>query len=369
MRTAAICLAALVILGVPAWAADPEYRLTTVAEGLDQPWGLAFLADGGMLVTERPGQLRRIAADGTVSAPLSGVPPVFFAGQGGLLDIALHPGFAENALVYLSYAHGDGAANATRIAHGRLTDDGLADVAVVFTAAPTKDTPQHYGGSLAFLRDGTLLVTIGDGFDYREQAQNPDAMLGKTLRINDDGSIPADNPHAEGTEGAGGAAAVWTLGHRNPQGLAVDPVTGRVYQHEHGPRGGDELNLLRPGRNYGWPVVTHGLDYTGAYVSPFRELPGMEPALKFWVPSIAPSGLAIYRADAFPEWQGDLFVGALVDREVRRLVMEDGRVVAEHAMFSELGERIRNVKVGPDGHLYLVTDSTEGRVIRVDRAD
>ncbi|MEQ8991853.1 MAG: PQQ-dependent sugar dehydrogenase, partial [Pseudomonadales bacterium] len=183
-------------------------------------------------------------------------------------------------------------------------------------------------------------------------------------------SLTPSGPRISGTGGeAGGAAPVWTWGHRNPQGLAVDPVTGRAYQHEHGPRGGDELNLLKPGRNYGWPVVTHGLDYTGAYVSPFQELPDMEGALTHWVPSIAPSGLAIYRAEAFPEWQGNLFVGALVNREVRRLVLENGQVAAEHAMFGELGERIRNVKVGPDGHLYLVTDSEQGRIVRVDRAN
>lgn len=371
MRTMLLCLATLLAFAGPSAsaepktaAAEPAYRLTTVAEGLNLPWGLAFLPDGSMLVTERPGTLRRVAADGTVSAPLSGVPEVYFRGQGGLLDVILHPAFADNGLVYLSYAHGGPDANATRVARARLTDTGLADLEPVLTAAPTKDTPQHYGGSLAWLRDGTLLITTGDGFDYREQAQNVDGMLGKTLRIGDDGSIPADNPFAEG----GGAAPVWTWGHRNPQGLAVDPVTGRAYQHEHGPRGGDELNLLKPGHNYGWPVVTHGLDYTGAYVSPFRELPGMEGALTHWVPSIAPSGLAIYRADAFPEWQGNLFVGALVDREVRRLVLENGQVAAEHAMFGELGERIRNVKVGPDGHLYLVTDSEQGRIVRVDRA-
>ncbi|MEQ9005281.1 MAG: PQQ-dependent sugar dehydrogenase, partial [Pseudomonadales bacterium] len=320
------------------------------------------------------------AADGTVSAPLAGVPEVYFRGQGGLLDVILHPAFADNGLVYLSYAHGGPDANATRVARARLTDSGLVDLEAVLTVAPTKDTPQHYGGSMAWLRDGTLLITTGDGFDYREQAQNVDGMLGKTLRIGDDGSIPADNPFAAEASGsaaeasgsaaeAGGAAPVWTWGHRNPQGLAVDPVTGRAYQHEHGPRGGDELNLLKPGRNYGWPVVTHGLDYTGAYVSPFQELPDMEGALTHWVPSIAPSGLAIYRAEAFPEWQGNLFVGALVNREVRRLVLENGQVAAEHAMFGELGERIRNVKVGPDGHLYLVTDSEQGRIVRVDRAN
>lgn len=360
-----VCLVALLVTAAAAPRAEAaDYVPSTVADGLELPWGLAFLPGGDLLVTERPGRLRRVAADGNLSEPLDGVPPVYFRGQGGLLDVALHPAFADNGLVYLSYAHGDASANATRVARARLGDGALENLEVIFTVAPAKDTPQHYGGSLAFLGDGTLLVTTGDGFDYREAAQDVNGMLGKTLRISDDGGIPADNPFAQD----GGAAAVWTYGHRNPQGLAVDPLTGRVYQHEHGPRGGDELNLLRPGRNYGWPMTTYGVDYTGAYVSPFQELPDIEPPLLHWTPSIAPSGLAIYRAAAFPEWQGNLFVGALVDREVRRLVLDEGRVAEQHALFGELGERIRNVKVGPDGHLYLVTDSSDGRVIRIDRA-
>jgi aldose sugar dehydrogenase len=356
-------LLALAAFALPVGAED-DYELTTVAEGLELPWGLAFLPDGTMLVTERPGRLRRVAADGSVSPPLQGVPEVFFRGQGGLLDVVLHPQFEANRLVYLSYAHGDARANGTRIARARLGAEGLEALEVIFTAEPAKDTPQHYGGSMAFMADGTLLLTTGDGFDYREEAQNIGGMLGKTIRIGDDGSIPPDNPFVGRADAA---AAVWTYGHRNPQGLAVDPATGAVYQHEHGPRGGDELNLLRPGRNYGWPAITHGKDYSGALVSPLTAHPGMEQPVTYWVPSIAPSGLAIYRADAFPEWQGDLFVGALVDREVRRLRLRDGEVVEQQALFADLGERIRNVRVGPDGHLYLVTDSEQGRLLRVDR--
>ena len=351
------------ILGLLSTPVMAGYTLVTVAEPLDKPWGIAFLPAGELLVTEHTGALRRIAADGAISAPLSGVPEVFVAGQGGLLDVALHPAFTDNQLVYLSYAHGDLRANATRIARGRLTDTGLADLEVIFTAAPTKDTPQHYGGMMAFMNDGTLLLTTGDGFNYREAAQDRASMLGKTLRINDDGSIPADNPFVDDS---GAAAAVWTYGHRNPQGLAVDPRTGAVYQHEHGPRGGDELNLLIPGRNYGWPAVSWGIDYSGARISPYTELPGMAPPLKHWTPSIAPSGLALYLGDRFPAWHGDLFVGALVDKEVRRLTLQDGAVVNEEALFGEVGERIRNVRTGPDGYLYLLTDSPDGRVIRVE---
>lgn len=362
MRRFAACIG--LVLGLSSLTAFARYELVTVAEPLAHPWGIAFLPGGELLVTEHPGTLRRIGTDGLVSEPLGGVPPVYYAGQGGLLDVALDPDFDANGLVYISYAHGDRHANATRIARGRLTAAGLENVEVIFTVAPTKATPQHYGGMMAFMKDGTLLLTTGDGFNYREAAQDRGSQLGKTLRINTDGSIPPDNPFAADPDPE--ARAVWTYGHRNPQGLAVDPRTGDVYQHEHGPRGGDEVNQLKPGRNYGWPAVTFGIDYSGARISPYTELPGMEPPLKYWVPSIAPSGLAVYAADRFPEWQGSLFVGALVDKEVRRLTLADGAVVGEEALFSELDARIRNVRVGPDGLLYLLTDSPAGKVVRVE---
>ncbi len=357
-----ILLAALTLIASAAGRAD--YSLVTVADGLDNPWSLAFLPDGGYLVTERTGTLRRISVDGTVSAPLTGVPESYFAGQGGLLEVALDPAFDTNHLVYLSYAQGELKANATHVARGTLTKDGLADVEVIFTANPAKGTPQHYGGKLAFMADGTLLLTTGDGFDYREEAQNVDSNLGKIIRINRDGSIPEDNPYAD--RGMPGAA-VWSYGHRNPQGLVVDPNTGIVYEHEHGPRGGDEVNRIEPGHNYGWPAICWGVDYNGARISPYTELPGMEQPLTYWVPSIAPSGMAIYRGDRFPEWDGDLFVGALVDKEVRRLVLDDGVVADQEALFSDLDERIRDVRVSPDGYLYLVTDSDQGRILRVER--
>lgn len=341
-----------------------EVRAETVADGLRLPWGLAFLPGGDMLVTERPGALRRVSADGTVSDPLGGVPEVVFGGQGGLLDVVLHPDFSTNRLVYLSYSHGTLHDNATRVARARLEADALVGTEVIFAVEPEKDTPQHYGGAMAWLGDGTLLLTTGDGFDHREQAQNLASMMGKTIRIADDGSIPPDNPFVDRD---GAAAAVWTYGHRNPQGLAVDPATGRVYQHEHGPRGGDELNLLTPGNNYGWPAATYGIDYSGAYVSPFQSLPGMTAPLLYWVPSIAPSGLAIYRGNRFPEWDGDLFVGALVDQDVRRVDMENGRPVGQERLITGENERIRNVVLGPDGYLYVLTDSEQGRILRLVR--
>lgn len=362
MRRTAACIG--LILGLITSPAFAGYALVTVAQPLSHPWGIAFLPDGDLLVTEHTGTLRRVSPDGTIGAPLTGVPPVYLAGQGGLFDVALDPDFATNGLVYLSYAHGAPDANATRIARGRLTDTGIENLEVIFTVSPTKDTPQHYGGMMAFMQDGTLLFTTGEGFNYREAAQDRTRQLGKTIRINRDGSLPPDNPFAADPNPE--ARAVWTYGHRNPQGLTVDPRNGDVYEHEHGPRGGDEVNLLKPGRNYGWPAVTFGLDYSGARVSPYTELPGMEPPLKYWVPSIAPSGLAIYTGDRYPEWRGSLFVGALVNMEVRRLTLRDGAIVGEEALFGELGERIRNVRVSPDGYLYILTDSPAGRVVRVE---
>jgi glucose/arabinose dehydrogenase len=356
-----LVLIAMLVLTPVANAVD--YRLTTVAEGLDDPWCVAFLPDGELLVTERPGALRRISAAGEVGPPITGVPEVLVRGQGGLFDVALHPDFADNRMIYLSYAHGEPTANATRISRGTLEGNTLVDVEVIFTVTPNKQTPQHYGGKFLFLPDGTILLTTGDGFNHREEAQNRTGLLGKTVRINDDGSIPADNPYVGQADSN---PAVWTYGHRNPQGLALDPATGQIFLHEHGPRGGDEINPLTPGKNYGWPIITWGIDYNGAVVTPFTSMPGLEQPMKYWVPSIAPSGFAVYRGDAFPEWNGDLFVGALVDQEVRRVVVEDGRAVQEEALFSELGVRIRDVRVSPDGYLHVVTDASPGKVIRVD---
>jgi glucose/arabinose dehydrogenase len=289
------------------------------------------------------------------------MPETYYAGQGGFFDIVLHPEYESNQQVYLSYAHGTAKGNGTAITRARFNGSALVDAEQILLTKPLKDTAQHYGGRMLFLPDGTLLLSTGDGFDYREAAQAIHSELGKVLRINDDGSIPADNPFV-----AEGANRVWTYGHRNIQGLALDADSGRVWMHEHGPRGGDELNLLEPSGNYGWPAITYGTDYSGAYVSPFTEAEGMAQPLKVWGPtSIAPSGLAWYGGALFPDWRGDLFVGALVSREVRRLEIENGEVTDEEALFSELGERIRDVRDLGDGYLYLLTDSAEGRLIRV----
>lgn len=347
----------LIALSSSATASTPGYDINTVAEGLDFPWCIAFLPDGDRLVTELSGQLRRITADGTLSEPISGVPPVYRESQGGLFDVLPDPDFADNQLIYLSFAAGDTDSNSTTVVRARLAGNKLEDVQVIYSVAPKKYAPLHYGGRLAWHADGTLLLVTGDGFDFREEAQDLASQLGKTIRMHKDGSPAADNPFPE-------APYVWTFGHRNPQGLTVGR-DGTVYQHEHGPRGGDEINVLVAGNNYGWPAITYGMDYNGAYVSPFTEHPGMEQPGHVWVPSIAPSGLMIYEGELFPDWQGDLFVGALVDQEVRHLDMQDGSVVAEAPLFAELGARIRDIREAPDGSIYVLTDGPEGRVVRV----
>ena len=339
-----------------------SYTLETVADDLNYPWSIAFMPEGDYLVAMRSGEVRRISADGEVSPALEGLPASYVLSQGGYFDITLDPNFADNQRIYLSFAYGTPEQNGTRIVSGRLNGDRVENVTPIFTVAPLKDTAVHYGGKMLFLPDGTLAMTTGDGFEYREAAQDTFNMMGKIIRINSDGSIPADNPYA--SNGLGNAA-VWSYGHRNPQGLVLDKTTGRLYSHEHGAKGGDELNLIKPDTNYGWPAVTKGVNYSGAYVSPLRSAPGVEEPLTFWDPSIGASGLAIYEGDAFPDWQGKLFVGALVDEEVRMLTLSDGAVTDEQAMFSEIGARIRDVRTGPDGMLYLLTDSEQGKVIRV----
>ena len=338
------------------------YTIETIADGLAFPWSLEFLPDRDILITERDGRLRVVRNGQLLPDPIAGVPEIYVRSQGGLMDVRLHPDFETTRLVYLSYSHGTPDANQLRVARGRLTDGALTDVEVVFGAEPLKGTPIHYGARLAFLPDGTLLITCGDGFVHYLWAQGLDNHLGKTIRLNDDGSVPADNPFVNED---GARPEIWTYGHRNQQGLVVDGESGRVYLHEHGPMGGDELNILEAGNNYGWPAATYGLDYSGARVSPYTELTGMAPPLEYWSPSIAPGGMTLYRGDAFPEWQGDLFVAALAARSVRRLDLEDGAVKGQYILFTELEDRFREVRTGPDGYLYLLTDSAEGRLLRV----
>ncbi len=342
---------------------DPRFRYTVVAEGLDHPWSIAFLPDGALLVTERPGRLR-VIRNGTLNPdPVTGVPAVLDGSQGGLFEVRPHPDFASNALLYLTYAYGTQEANGTQLARARFNGASLSALDVLYTASPLKGTMAHYGGRMDFLGDGTLLLTLGDGFDYREDAQKLDSELGSIVRLNEDGTIPEDNPYVGRADAK---AAIWSWGHRNVQGIVVDRQSGRVFSHEHGPRGGDEVNLIEKGNNYGWPVITYGVDYSGALISPFTERDGMEQPLKVWVPSIAPSGMDIYRGPAFADWSGDLLVSGLVPGDVRRLDMEGAQVRSEEVLFAEIGERLRDVRVSPDGRIYLLTDSTEGRVILVE---
>lgn len=337
-------------------ASADGFRVETVANGLDYPWSIAFLPDGDLLVTELGGQLRRVS-DGIAGSPLAGVPPVYRKGQGGLFDIVLDPDFARSGQIFLSYAEGPPDSNALAVLRARLTPDSLADVQVIYRAAPRKSTPVHYGGRMAFLPDQTLLVTVGDGFDYREAAQDQHSDLGKTLRMTTDGRPPPNPPFPDRPH-------VFSYGHRNAQGLLV-AADGTLYLHEHGPRGGDEINILAPGQNYGWPAVSHGVDYSGARISPFTHWQGMVAPLLVWTPSIAPSGFALYTGDLFPHWQGDLFVGALAARELRRVDLENGQVAGQESLLGDLGARIRDVRNGPDGALYVVTDGAEGRILKL----
>lgn len=353
-------VAALLALFAATLPAVGAYRLETVAEGLAHPWCIAFLDNGTMLVTERSGNLRLVRDGALVAEPVAGVPAVYARSQGGLFDVAPHPRFAENRLLYLSYAHGTPDANATRLARARFDGERLTDVTPIFTVTP-KDTPHHYGGRLMFLPDGTLLLTTGDR-RRRRAAQRLDNLLGKVVRLNDDGSVPSDNPFVADDDALD---AIFTYGHRNPQGLAFDAASGAIYLHEHGARGGDELNVLAAGANYGWPVATHGLDYSGALITPYKAYPGTVQPLIHWTPSIAPAGMALYDGEAFPEWRGDLFVTSLAFKNVERLDLEDGAVKARTPMFQELDERIRDVRQGPNGHLFILTDSPQGRLVRV----
>jgi glucose/arabinose dehydrogenase len=348
-------------------------RLVTVAEGLERPWGMAFLPDGSMLVTERPGRLR-IVRDGAIDPrPVDGVPPVHSAGQGGLLDVALHPDFARNRVVFLSYAHGTAEANRTRLARAVLDGHALRDLRVIFEVNREKPANAHFGSRILFLPDRTLLLTIGDGGNppnsldgrfIRENAQDRANHLGKILRLNEDGTVPADNPFVGQ---AGMRPEIFTWGNRNSQGIAWDPVRQAVWANEHGSQGGDELNRIERGRNYGWPLVTHSVEYrTGAAISPHRSLAGMmDPAL-VWMATTAPSGLAVYTGDRIPGWRGDLFSGSLRSQDVRRLRLDAaGRVVGEEII--RTGRRIRDVRQGPDGFLYLLTDDASGaRILRVE---
>jgi aldose sugar dehydrogenase len=348
-------------------AREPDLKPVPVARGLDHPWGLAFLPDGRMLVTERPGRMRIVERDGRLGAPLAGLPPVAASGQGGLLDVVLHPKFADNRLVYWSYAEpGEGGAG-TAVARGRLDGTRLADVQVVFRQVPKVSGGNHFGSRLVFARDGRLFVTLGDRFHRKDDAQTLDNHLGKIVRIEDDGRVPADNPFVGR---AGARPEIWSYGHRNVQGAALHPATGQLWTTEHGPQGGDELNAPAAGANHGWPVVTYGRNYgSGTRIGEGTERADVAPPLRHWVPvSVAPSGLAFLTSDRYgAAWQGQLFMGTLRAEKLVRLELDGKRVVAEHALLGDRRARIRDVRQGPDGWLYVLTDSEDGQIWRLER--
>jgi len=344
-------------------APTSQVTVQTVAEGLDHPWGFEFLPDGRILVTERDGRMRIVSTDGRLSQPVAGVPEVFAQGQGGLLDVALAPDFETSGTIYFSFSEPRRDGNGTAVARARLNADvsppRLEDVQVIFHQQPSYDGNVHFGSRIVPTPDGKLFVTLGERFQMR-YAQDLSRHWGKVVRINADGSVPDDNPFV-GREGA--RSEIWSYGHRNPQAAALHPETGELWIVDHGPRGGDEVNVVRKGLNYGWPVINYGRHYTGEEIPKRRE--GMEQPLYYWDPSIAPSGMAFYTADRAPQWRGNLFVGALAGRHLARLVLDGEQVTAEERLLTDLNQRIRDVKQGPDGAIYVATDSARGRILQV----
>lgn len=357
--------ALVLALTTPLYAVEAQdYRLEELVDGFDMPWGLAFLPDGDMLVTELTGDLRVIRNGKLVVEPVANVPASTYGGQGGLMDIALHPQFERNRLVYLSMSVGTAEASALRVVRGRFTGDALENISTVFEAAPKKRGLVHYGARMSFLPDMSLLITVGDGFDLREQAQVKANHFGSIVRVTDSGKVPSDNPFVDDDSAQ---PEIFSIGHRNPQSIAYDPVDKKIYASEHGPRGGDEVNLIEAGNNYGWPIATYGIDYSGARISPYETYPGTVQPLKYWTPSIGPSGMTIYRGDMFADWQGDIFVTALIDQNIVRLDMENGAVIGTQNLFGELGDRPRDIRTGPDGALYILSEGENGKLWRVSK--
>lgn len=358
---------------VPHSGEAPEaagWEIEVVLSGLEHPWSMAWLPGGemDMLVTERPGRLRMIQNGELQPRTISGLPQIFVSGQGGLLDISLHPNFEDNRLVYLVYSSGDDDANRTTVGRGELEGFELKNFREIFRVSDDKSGDQHFGSRMLWLSENTFLLTVGDGGNYkwhdggwiREQAQRPDSHFGKVLKLTDEGEPAPDAPFIDDENAL---PEIWSLGHRNIQGMARDSESGRIWANEHGSRGGDELNLLKPGANYGWPVVTYSLEYHYLRISRKTTKPGMEDPKVVWTPAQAPSGLTFYTGDAFPDWQGDLFSGGLQGEQVRRIMLDGETVTGEESI--PIGQRVRDVKQGPDGFLYVLTDHEEGQLIRI----
>ena len=337
-------------------------QVQTIAKRLEHPWGLEFLPDKRMLVTERPGRLRIVGTDGRLSEPLTGLPQVYARGQGGLLDVALSPTFDKDRLVYVSFAEAGEGGAWTAVARGRLGERGLENTQVVWRQQPKVSGSNHWGSRIVFRPDGTLFVTLGERFNHSERAQDLSATLGKVVRINPDGSAPRDNPFVNRS---GARPEIWSTGHRNVQAAALHPETGQLWTVEHGARGGDELNHPEAGKNYGWPVISYGTHYTLLKIGEGTAKPGMEQPVYYWDPVIAPSGMAIYTGDLFVGWKGNFLIGSLTPGGLVRLVLKDGNVAQEERYLGELRERIRDVRQAPDGSLYLLTDSGDGQILRI----
>jgi len=337
----------------------------TFATGLVRPWALAFLSGGRLLVTERPGRMRIVAKDGRLSPPIAGLPKIYAYDQVGLADVVLDRAFDTNHTIYFCFTEPAGRGGEVAMARARLDDEGgprLEDVKIIFQQQGPVSTGLNLGCRIAQAQDGSLFLTLGDHYFPRKEAQNLANHIGKIVRVWPDGAVPPDNPFV-GRDGA--KPEIWSYGHRNPQGLIFHPQTGKLWQHEHGPRGGDEINIPEAGKNYGWPVIGYGIDYSGAKIHESTHKAGMEQPIKYWVPSIAPSGMAFYTGDLFPSWRGSLFVGALAGQILVRLDVRGDTVGAEERLLRELNERIRDVRAGPDGALWLATDNSAGRILRV----
>ncbi|MEO1253210.1 MAG: PQQ-dependent sugar dehydrogenase [Pseudomonadota bacterium] len=350
-------------LADPAPEGDTALAVETVAGGLDVPWAISFIPNGDILISERKGTVRLIRDGALAPDPVPGAPEVMDWNQGGLYDILPHQDYAENQTVFIAYSAGTREENALRIARAIYDGEAIRDLEVIYEAKPLKDTGHHFGGRLDWGPDGKLYASIGEGSRYKEKAQDLTSSFGAVIRINEDGSIPSDNPDF----GDGALPELYSKGHRNPQGLVYDAERGIMWEHEHGPRGGDEINIIRPGANYGWPVASYGIDYNGARITPFTEYEGATQPVKYWTPSIAPSGLDVYRGDLFPEWDGDLLIGALAKTALHRVIVENGEPAGEERYL--IGERIRDVEVGPDGAIYVASEvgaeNAEGRILRL----
>jgi glucose/arabinose dehydrogenase len=346
-------------------ATEGGVQVTELVSGLDSPWSLAFLPSGSMLITEKSGRLRMLDAQGVLSKPLEGLPQVAAGGQGGLFDVVLSPGFASDRMLYLSYAESDGGKSGTAVGRGRLSGDGrrLEGFTVLFRQEPKLSSGAHFGGRMVFSGDGMLYVTLGEN-NQRSTAQELDKLQGKIVRLKPDGTVPDDNPFVQR---AGVRPEIWTYGHRNAQGLALNPWTGELWEHEHGARGGDEVNIIEPGKNYGWPLATYGVNYSGLPIPEAKgtEVPGTQQPVVWWKKSPAISGMAFYDADRFPVWRASLFIGALRDKELIRLKLDGRKVLSEERLLHERGDRIRDVRQGPDGYVYVLTDSSNGSLLRL----